>query len=94
MMPVLRFATRVSLFAAVGLALQPAAHAVSPPPDGDYAGNTAEGTDARLNLGSGANNTAVGLTALQNNTIGDYNTATGAKALLSNFNGSGSTALE
>ncbi len=93
MMPVLRFATLVSLLAALGLTLQPAAHAVSPPPDGGYAnGNTAEGTDALLNLGSGANNTAVGWTALQNNTIGDYNTGTGAKALLSNFNGSGNTA--
>lgn len=92
-MPILRFAKSISLFAALSLTLQPAAHAVSPPPDGGYAnGNTAEGTDALLNLGSGAYNTAVGLTALQNNTIGDYNTATGAKALLSNINGSGNTA--
>lgn len=82
-----------SLFAAAGLALSPSAHAVSPPPDGGYDNfNTAEGTDALLNLGTGAYNTALGYTALQNNSIGTYNTATGAKALSANFNGSGNTA--
>lgn len=81
------------LFAVAGLALLPATRAVNPPPDGGYAnGNTAEGTNALLNLGTGTNNTAVGYIALQNNTRGDYNTATGANALSLNFNGSGNTA--
>lgn len=92
MKPDLRLTTLLFL-AAAGLALAPAVLAVSPPPDGGYAnGNTAEGTDALLNLGIGANNTALGNTALQNNTIGNYNTATGGKALLSNINGNANTA--
>ncbi|MEO6971680.1 MAG: tail fiber domain-containing protein [Chthoniobacterales bacterium] len=92
MKPALRLTTLLFL-AAAGLALAPAALAVSPPPDGGYAnGNTAEGTDALLNLGIGANNTALGNTALQNNTIGNYNTATGGNALLSNINGNANTA--
>lgn len=93
MMPRFRLFTLLSLLAVPALALLPIARAVSPPPDGGYAnGNTAEGTDALLNLGTGAYNTALGSTALQNNSNGDYNTATGAKALLSNINGSGNTA--
>ncbi len=67
--------------------------AVSPPPDGGYPnGNTAEGTDALFNLGTGANNTAVGYNALFGNTTGDYNTATGAGAMLANFSGGANTA--
>ena len=93
MMPTFRFTTLLPLLAAAGLAYAPAVRAVSPPPDGGYANNnTAEGTDALLNVGFGANNTAVGFSALQNNSIGDYNTATGSKALLSNINGSANTA--
>src|SRR6266849_4862180 len=47
------------------LAFSPAARAVDPVPDGGYAtGNTAEGTDALLNLTTGANNTAIGFDAL------------------------------
>ncbi|MBA3543606.1 MAG: tail fiber domain-containing protein [Chthoniobacterales bacterium] len=89
----LRLTTLVFLLAATDLLLLPVARAVSPPPDGGYANaNTAEGTDALLNLGVGANNTAIGFTAMQYNSSGDYNTATGAKALLSNINGSGNTA--
>ena len=93
MTPTLRLVKPSILLAIVCFALQPAAHAVDPPPDGGYAnGNTAEGTDALLNLGLGANNTALGYIALHNNTIGDYNTATGANALSLNFEGSGNTA--
>ena len=89
----LRLTTLFFLLATACLALLPTTYAVNPPPDGGYAnGNTAEGTDALLNLSTGANNTAVGNIALQNNTVGDYNTATGANALSLNFNGSGNTA--
>jgi hypothetical protein len=46
--------------------------AVDPPPDGGYSGaNTAEGTDALLNLTSGIANTAVGFDALLNNAAGN-----------------------
>jgi hypothetical protein len=42
--------------------LLPASKAVSPPPDGGYpSNNTAEGTNALLNLAGGNNNTAIGL---------------------------------
>jgi hypothetical protein len=80
-------------FLVAGLSAVSQARAVTPPPDGGYANaNTAEGTDALFNLGTGANNTALGYNSLMNNTTGDYNTATGAGALLSNFSGSGNTA--
>jgi hypothetical protein len=47
-------------------ALAHRAQAVSPPPDGGYAGgNTAEGQNALLNLTTGTNNTAVGLLSLR-----------------------------
>lgn len=88
-----RLTTLLSLFVVTCVALLPPAHAVSPPPDGGYDNfNTAEGTDALLNLSTGAYNTAVGYIALQNNSVGTYNTATGAKSLSSNFSGSGNTA--
>jgi Chaperone of endosialidase len=88
-----RFPKTLSLFAAAGLALLPPAYAVEPPPDGGYANrNTAEGTDALLNLNTGTDNTAVGYTALQNNAFGNFNTATGAYALSLNNFGSGNTA--
>jgi hypothetical protein len=61
------------------------AQAVTPPPDGGYAGgNTAEGQSALLNLTTDTYNTALGLFSLQSNTIGSFNTATGAGALLVN----------
>ena len=48
--------------------------AVSPAPDGGYAGNnTAEGTSALFSLTSGADNTAIGFQALFSNTSGTYN---------------------
>ncbi|MBA3961019.1 MAG: tail fiber domain-containing protein [Chthoniobacterales bacterium] len=84
------------LFIAAGLAclaLSPAARAVSPPPDGDYAnGNTAEGMDALFSLTTGSDNTAIGFDALFNNTTGAANTATGNNSLLLNTTGSQNTA--
>ncbi|MBO0732989.1 MAG: tail fiber domain-containing protein [Methylocapsa sp.] len=79
--------------ALASLALSPAARAVSPPPDGGYAGNnTAEGTDALNSLKAGADNTALGFEALLKNTSGGFNTATGADALISNTIGRNNTA--
>jgi hypothetical protein len=67
------------------LAFGTTAHAVSPAPDGGYAGgNTAEGTQALNSLTSGAWNTASGLQALFNVTTGGSNTATGVGALFNN----------
>jgi len=69
-------------------ALLPLAQAVSPAPDGGYAGgNTAEGTNALNSLTSGLYNTANGLSALATDTTGGFNTALGVQALYSN-NGS------
>jgi Chaperone of endosialidase len=71
-----------SLLAGFALA---SALAVSPAPDGGYPGqNTAEGSDALLNLNGGTNNTATGFDALMSNTDGSSNTAMGWKALFHN----------
>ncbi|HYY13033.1 MAG TPA: tail fiber domain-containing protein [Chthoniobacterales bacterium] len=68
-------------------------HAVSPPPDGGYAGdNTAEGTNALFSLTTGVNNTAVGFEALSHDKGGSHNTATGVLALGSNTSGIANTA--
>ena len=81
------------LFVFSGLVLTPMAEAVSPAPDGGYAGNnTAEGTDALLSLTSGIDNTALGFEALVSNTAGNLNTAVGVDALLRNTTGSENTA--
>ena len=70
--------------------LLPGAQAVVPAPDGGYGppdygtGNTAEGEEALLNLGSGGFNTATGYRSLFSNIIGNFNTAIGAGALFSN----------
>src|SRR5437868_12233834 len=54
------------------------AQAVSPAPDGGYAGNnTAEGTSALFSLTSGADNTAIGFQALFHNTSGTFNSGEG-----------------
>src|SRR6266516_1688414 len=59
--------------------------AVTPAPDGSYAGgNTAEGQNALLNLTTGGFNTAVGFLSLRSNTTGGFNTAIGAGTLLAN----------
>src|SRR4030095_1474489 len=64
------------------------AQAVNPPPDGGYSGgNTAEGTNALLNLTSGTNNTAVGANALHDNTTGGYNVGIGSRTLAINTTG-------
>jgi hypothetical protein len=66
-------------------ALLPQIQAVSPTPDGGYAGNnTAEGTDALFSLTSGTENTANGLHALFTNITGSFNTAVGDFALQNN----------
>jgi len=78
----------------VCFALSPTARAVDPPPDGGYPNfNTAEGTDALLNLTTGFNNTAVGFDALFSNTSGDDNTAVGSQALDHNTTGFSNTAI-
>jgi trimeric autotransporter adhesin len=67
--------------------------AVSPAPDGGYAGNnTAEGTSALFSLTSGADNTAIGFQALFRNTSGTYNSGEGFRALFSNTTGFFNTA--
>ena len=67
------------------LALCPAAQAVSPAPDGGYAGGTtAEGQNALLSLTSGLYNTAIGFDSLLSNTDASFNTAIGAGTLLAN----------
>jgi hypothetical protein len=78
---------------AIILALLTDAQAVVPPPDGGYpGGNTAEGTQALLNLTSGISNTANGHQALYHNSIGSWDTATGYRALYSNIDGRENTA--
>jgi hypothetical protein len=75
-------------------ALSQTAQAVSPPPDGGYPGNnTAEGTNALLNLTSGANNTAVGTNALLHDTSGGYNVGVGSQALALNSTGNFNMAI-
>ena len=64
-------------------ALSPRVRAVTPAPDGGYAGgNTAEGQNALLSLTTGGFNTAVGFLSLRSNTTGAFNTAIGAGTLL------------
>jgi hypothetical protein len=73
--------TFMSLYLAAG----PKAEAVSPPPDGGYAGgNTAEGQSALFSLTTGTYNTAVGLFSLRALIEGDFKTAIGAGTLLFN----------
>jgi hypothetical protein len=81
----LRKAATVFLVALVWFGLLPKAQAVSPAPDGGYAGgNTAEGQAALLSLTAGGFNTAVGFLSLRSNTTGQFNTAIGAGTLLAN----------
>ena len=66
-------------------ALLPAARAVSPPPDGGYAGfNTAEGQNALLSLTTGQGNTGVGWYSLFTGATNNLNTAVGAGTLVLN----------
>ena len=65
-------------FALACFALLPGVQAVSPPPDGGYAGfTTAEGTNALKNLTTGIGNTATGWHSLFANTAGNLNTGVG-----------------
>jgi uncharacterized coiled-coil protein SlyX len=74
-------------------ALLPGAQAVSPAPDGGYAGsNTAEGTNALFSRTTGVWNTALGYQALYQDTSGNSNTAVGLNALFKNINGGQNTA--
>jgi hypothetical protein len=67
------------------LGLLPKLHAVSPPPDGGYAGvNTAEGQNALLSRTTGLYNTAVGIYSLLSLTEGSFCTGVGAGTLLVN----------
>jgi hypothetical protein len=74
------------LLAPIGwLAVTTPLQAVTPAPDGGYAGNnTAEGTSSLFSLTSGTNNTAIGFQALNHNTSGSNNTASGMNALFNN----------
>src|SRR5437762_4747150 len=75
----------LAAFAFACFAISPTTQAVSPPPDGGYAGgNTAEGQSALLSLSTGAYNTAVGVFSLLSNAEGNFNTAVGAGTLLLN----------
>jgi hypothetical protein len=61
------------------------AQAVSPAPDGGYAGgNTAEGQNSLLSLSSGTYNTAIGIYSLLSLTDGNFCTAVGAGTFLVN----------
>ena len=71
--------------ACFGLLPVPNVSAVSPAPDGGYAGNNAaEGTSALFFLSSGISNTALGFEALYLNTTGNCNTGIGANAVHDN----------
>jgi hypothetical protein len=89
MTPLIQFrksiATSLIMLLHAYLALPHKAQAVSPPPDGGYAGgNTAEGQNALFSLTSGGYNTAVGFYSLRTDTTGGFNTAIGAGTLLAN----------
>jgi hypothetical protein len=82
-----------TVFALGCLALMPKVQAVSPPPDGGYAGgNTAEGQLALAGLTSGIYNTGVGIYSLLSLTTGNDCTGVGAGTLLSNT-ADGNTAI-
>jgi len=67
------------------LCLSPAVQAVSPPPDGGYAGfNTAEGQNALSALTTGQGNTGVGWYSLFMGSTNNLNTAVGAGTLVLN----------
>jgi hypothetical protein len=83
----------IIVLAIAWFALAQMAEAVSPAPDGGYAGNnTAEGTSALFSLTSGIDNTGLGFQALYHDTTGFYNTGIGYRALFSNTIGAYNTA--
>ena len=74
--------TTIILLALGVLALSSIALAVSPPPDGGYAGgNTAEGQNALLRLTSGTYNTAIGFDSLLSLNTGILCTGVGVGSL-------------
>jgi len=76
------------LFALGSFALPQMTQAVSPAPDGGYAGgNTAEGTNALLSRSTGTYNTAIGIYSLLSLTDSSFCTGVGAGALLANTSG-------
>jgi hypothetical protein len=92
----LKRAIPLSFAALACFGLLPRMQGVVPAPDGGYPGfNTAEGTNALLNLniaGGGTFNTALGGLALFSNTTGQANTAVGLNALRFNTIGFHNTA--
>jgi hypothetical protein len=77
-----RYVLPLVLLLIICAAFSQTAQAVSPPPDGGYAGgNTAEGQDALLSLTTGTYNTAIGFLSLKSNKTGNFNTAIGAGTL-------------
>jgi len=77
----------------VCFALLPTVQAVTPAPDGGYAGfNTAEGQSALFSRTTGAQDTALGAFSLFADTTGNFNTAVGTNALRFNTTGSSNTA--
>jgi hypothetical protein len=81
----------LAAFACFGLF--PTTRAVSPPPDGGYAGSTtAEGQNALFSLTTGTYNTAVGWFSLESLTTGSFNTGVEAGTLVLNT-GSENTAV-
>jgi len=69
----------------------PLVPSVSPPPDGEYGGSTAEGHQALQHLTSGGFLTAIGWESLASNTTGSFSTGVGAGTLAIN-NGNENTA--
>src|SRR5262245_10027258 len=91
--PVGRWRYRSIALALAWFAVLPKAQAVTPAPDGGYAGfNTAEGQNALFSLSSGVWNTALGGYSLFSDTSGSSNTAVGLNALRQNTTGASNTA--
>ncbi len=75
----------ITILAFICFSFLPRVQAVTPPPDGAYAGaNTAEGANALFSLTTGLYNTAIGFFSLEGVTTGNFNTAVGAGALFAN----------
>src|SRR6267154_3820321 len=73
------------LFVFVCLGLLPKVQAVTPAPDGGYAGgNTAEGANALFSLTTGGYNTGNGWNSLHALSSGSFNTGIGAATLFTN----------
>jgi hypothetical protein len=90
----LRLAFLLTTNAVMCFAFLPLARAVTPAPDGGYAGeNTAEGTNALLSRTTGIWNTANGFEALKKDTTGGGNTAIGFHTLFNNTVGKNNTAV-